>query len=65
MKFKTSMKCDNCIKTVKPQLDSIKEISQWSVDLSTHEGLLTVEGDVEAEKIVEALKAVGYTAQKI
>ena len=65
MKFKTSMKCDNCIKTVAPYLNAISEITKWDVDLSTHEGLLMVEGDVEPQKVIDALKSAGYKAEKI
>ena len=64
-KFKTNIKCGGCIQTVKPYLDSLKEIKSWEVDTSSPDRVLTVEGDIPEEIIVKAIQAAGYRAEKI
>lgn len=67
LKFKTNIKCDGCIATVSPVLNAMSDIDRWDVDISTAEKTLTVEGSdqVEPERIVEELKQVGYSAEKL
>lgn len=66
MKFKTNLKCGGCIQAIRPNLERIKEITEWSVDLTSPDRVLTVEGhNLDASKIVGALKAAGYTAGRI
>jgi copper chaperone len=64
-RFKTNIKCGGCIQTVKPYLDSLKEIKSWEVDTSSPDRVLTVEGDIPEEIIVKAIPAAGYRAEKI
>lgn len=63
-KFKTNLKCGNCVAKVKPQLDEAKEIVEWSIDLKDPERILTVEleetGDVAG--IEKILADAGYKA---
>jgi copper chaperone len=65
MKFKTNIKCGGCIQTVKPYLDSLKEIKSWEVDILSPDKILTLEGDIAEEKVVQAIQAAGYKAEKI
>lgn len=66
MKFKTNLKCGGCVQTVRPNLDSIKEIKEWSVDLNTPDRVLTIEADkLEESTVVNAFKAAGYQAERI
>lgn len=64
LKFKTNLKCGNCVAKVKPQLDEAKEIVEWSVDLKDPERILTVEiEEAGDEGIVEKILAdAGYKA---
>lgn len=64
LKFKTNLKCDNCVAKVKPQLDEAKEIVEWSVDLKDPERILTVEIEEAGDGgIVEKILAdAGYKA---
>lgn len=34
-KFKTNLKCNNCVAKVKSQLDITDEIQSWSIDLKS------------------------------
>jgi len=66
MRFKTNLKCGGCIQAIRPSLDRIDEIRKWSVDLTSPNHVLTVEGDnLDASKIAGAVKAAGYTAERI
>jgi copper chaperone len=65
MKFKTNIKCGGCIQTVKPFLEGLKEIKNWQVDLSSPDRILSVEGEVAEEKVIQAIQAAGYRAEKL
>ena len=60
LKFKSNIKCQGCINNVTPVLNNIPEIQKWEVDLTHSERILTIEGDVEPQEIVDKLKAIGY-----
>ena len=60
LKFKSNIKCQGCINNVTPVLNNIPEIQKWEVDLSNPERILTIEGDVEPQEIVDKLIAIGY-----
>lgn len=60
--FQTSIKCNNCLRTVTPVINSILEVDAWSVDLEHPNHLLMVEGDVNADEIIRKLASVGFVA---
>ncbi|UKJ06591.1 heavy-metal-associated domain-containing protein [Solitalea lacus] len=66
LKFKTNIKCTGCISTVTPELNGLKEVKHWKVDLNSPDKVLTIEGENLNSELVEgALKAVGYKAEAI
>jgi len=64
-KFKTNIKCSGCVATVTPHLNEVAGEDNWQVDLTDPSKLLTVTGDVEEEKVKEALRKAGYNAEKV
>lgn len=64
-KFKTNLKCNNCVAKVKAQLDGADEIKDWSIDLKSPDRILTVEAnDEEAVALVEQILAdAGYRSE--
>jgi len=64
-RFKTNLKCNNCVAKVKEQLDAA-EFGNWSVDLKSPDRILTVETDDEeaAAKVKKILTAAGYRAEE-
>jgi len=64
-RFKTNIKCNGCIQTVRPYLEATKEIKSWEVDLNSPDRILTVEGEISEEKVILAIQAAGYKAEKI
>ena len=66
LKFKTNIKCNNCIAKVKPFLDNKKNITEWNVDIDIPDKILTVTGeDLSENNIIETLEEAGYSALKI
>lgn len=64
-KFKTNLKCNNCVAKVKQQLDETSEIKSWSIDLKNPDRILTVEGSDEGiVPLVERILAdAGYRSE--
>jgi copper chaperone len=60
LKFKTSINCGNCVRTVTGFLNDIENI-QWEVDTDNPEKILTVKGEnLKAEEIIEAVEDAGF-----
>jgi copper chaperone len=64
-KFKTNIKCAGCIATVTPFLDEALGQDQWKVDINDPSKVLTVEGEKDAAKIIQAVQKAGYNAEKL
>ncbi|POY35360.1 hypothetical protein C3K47_14945 [Solitalea longa] len=66
LKFKTNIKCTGCIATITPELNGLKEVKHWEVDLASTDKVLTVEGEnIQSSQVKDALKSVGYQAEEI
>lgn len=66
LKFKTNVRCENCIAKIKPYLNEKPNIKNWEVDLTNPDRILTVEGDdIRSSEVSEALSKAGYFAEKI
>lgn len=66
IKFKSNIKCAGCIANVKPILDGLSDVRNWQVDILTPNKILTVMGNEGVEeKVINAIKAAGYTLEKI
>jgi copper chaperone len=66
LKFKTNIKCNNCIAKVSPYLDESIQIKEWNVDLENPDRVLTVTGeDITNEYIKETILKAGYKAEEI
>ncbi len=64
IKLKTNVKCEACVATISPNMDSLRD-SQWKVDLSHPDRILTVEGKARAEEVKKALEKSGYKGEVI
>jgi copper chaperone len=63
-RFKSTIKCTGCINTVRPELDNLKGLKHWEVDLTHPDRILTVEAEgLQPQQVVESLQAVGYKAE--
>jgi copper chaperone len=65
LKFKTSIKCEGCVETISPRLNSLKGIVSWQVDLEDPERILEVLTDTATEEeIIAAVRENGYKIEK-
>ncbi|GAB3769674.1 hypothetical protein GCM10028818_06210 [Spirosoma horti] len=64
IKFKTNIKCGNCIATVTPFLNEAVGEGNWQVDISDPKKVLTTE-NATAEKVRQAIEKAGYKAEPL
>lgn len=66
-KFKTNIKCGNCVAAVTPFLNGISEIEDWEVDTKSPDKTLTIiaEDNLKSAKVITALNKAGYQAETI
>lgn len=66
LRFKTSIKCNGCLISVRPQLNAIKGIEGWEVDLNSPDSILSVHcNDDLTDMITLAVERAGHTLSKI
>lgn len=66
LKFKTNIKCNGCIATITPYLNSETSIRKWSVDIQNPEKILTVEGEeIDRSSVVEKVTKAGFLIETI
>ncbi|WP_194975746.1 cation transporter [Aquiflexum lacus] len=64
LKFKTNVKCGACVAAITPEMEKLSAES-WTVDLTHPERILTVTGEMNQSKVVEALEKSGYKGEII
>ncbi|HEY8935472.1 MAG TPA: heavy metal transport/detoxification protein [Cyclobacteriaceae bacterium] len=64
-KFKTNIKCADCVAKVTPHLNAALGEGNWKVDITNPSRILTVVGDNNELKTKEALAKAGYKAEKL
>ena len=66
LKFKTNIKCGNCVAAVTPHLNAVPGIDSWIVDLKDPNRTLTVQTDeANTEKVKKAVETAGYKAEAL
>jgi copper chaperone len=66
LKFKTNIKCGNCVAAVTPHLEAVSGIDSWVVDLKDPNRTLTVQTNkTDAEAVKKAVETAGYKAEVI
>lgn len=64
-KFKTNVKCAGCVATVTPFLNEAVGKNNWRVDYNDPSKILTVTGEPDNRKVIEALQKAGYKAESL
>jgi copper chaperone len=64
-KFKTTIKCSGCVATVTPFLNEAIGENNWQVDLNNPSRILTVTGENDETKVIQALEKAGYKAEAL
>ncbi|MEO5600002.1 MAG: cation transporter [Cyclobacteriaceae bacterium] len=65
IKFKTTIKCSGCVAKVTPFLNEALGEYNWEVDYNNSSKVLTVVGENDQAKVVEAVEKAGYKAEVI
>jgi copper chaperone len=66
IKFKTSIHCGGCIKSVTPFLNSLDNVDSWKVDLENSNKILEVTIDNDDEKsVIDAVKKAGFEIEPL
>lgn len=66
LKFKTNIKCGNCVAAVTPHINALSGIDSWVVDLKDPNRTLTVKTDeADAETVKNAVDTAGYKAEAV
>jgi copper chaperone CopZ len=64
-KFKTNINCGNCIKTITPYLDELKD-AKWKVDTDDKRKVLEVlTENLSQQEIIDKVHEAGYEAQPL
>jgi len=63
MKFKTNINCGNCVRAVSGMLNQEKRIHSWSVDTENPDKILTVQGELSPEEVVQTVFQTGFDAE--
>lgn len=64
-KFKTTIKCSGCVAKVTPFLNDALGEDNWEVDYNNPSKVLTVVGENDKEKVIQAVEKAGYKAEAI
>lgn len=61
LKFKTNINCGGCVAKAEPFFNAESTISEWNVDTSTADKILTVKGEkLDSDEIKELIKKAGF-----
>lgn len=59
--FKTNINCGGCLATVTPFLNEIKGLSDWEVDTTNKDKILTVKtAEISEQQIIEVVQKAGF-----
>jgi copper chaperone CopZ len=64
-KFKTNIKCTGCVAKVTPFLNEAVGENKWEVDYNDPSKVLTVVGEKDNAKVIQALEKAGYKAEAL
>lgn len=59
-RFRTNLRCDGCVASVKPYLDRESGVDRWEVDIASPNKTLTVDGDAHTKAVKEAVARGGF-----
>lgn len=66
LKFKTDIKCESCVASVKPYLDKAVGSCLWDVDILDKDKILTVTSkNLTEQEIIEIVKKAGFRIELV
>jgi len=64
-KFKTTITCSGCVAKVTPFLNEALGEDNWEVDYNNPSKVLTVVGEKDNGKVIQAVEKAGYKAEAL
>jgi hypothetical protein len=62
-RYRTNLRCESCVATIKPYLDRAPGVRRWSADVSGPDKILTLDGDdLSLDRVNSILGPAGYQA---
>lgn len=66
LQFKTNINCGGCVTSVKPHLDKADGISNWEVDTTNKDKILTVKSNgITEQEVIETVQKAGFKIEPI
>lgn len=66
LQFRTNINCGGCVASVKPHLDNASGISQWEVDTTNKNKVLTVKSQgITQQEIIDTVKKAGFVIEPL
>lgn len=65
IKFKTTIKCSGCVAKVTPFLNEAVGEDNWEVDVNDASKVLTVAGEQDKNKVIQAIEKAGFKAERL
>lgn len=65
IKFKTTIKCSGCVAKATPFLNEAFGEDNWEVDTNNPSKVLTVVGEKDQAKVIQAVEEAGYKAERL
>lgn len=63
--FKTNASCSGCASRISKSLSKLVSESQFSIDVTHPDSILTITSELSNEQIIDAVKEAGYYAEFI
>lgn len=66
IRFKTSIHCGGCMKSVTPFLNNLDNVDSWKVDLDSPEKILEVTvDDDDVKAVIDAVNKAGFEIEPL
>ena len=66
LQFKTNINCGGCVASIKPHLDSANGVSDWEVDTTDKDKILTVKSEgITEQEVIQTVKKAGLKIEPL
>ncbi|MBK0403873.1 heavy-metal-associated domain-containing protein [Adhaeribacter sp. BT258] len=66
LKFKTNINCGGCVASITPFLNKAEGITEWNVDTTNAQKVLTVSTEkLNEAEVIKLVQEAGYKAEKL
>lgn len=65
LKFKTTIKCSGCVAKATSVLNEELGVENWNVNYDDPQKVLTVKGEKDKLKVIQAVEKAGFKAEEI